>query len=80
MAMNFINTTESKAEEIIKAAPLQEKPAKTGKKEKRDIRISITIKESELKIIDDCCDRKGVTRSNLIRMGVLDYVERLKKL
>lgn len=68
--LNFGN----EANDFISNAPLQEK--KTVQKEKKNKVISITLRPSDLEIMEDLCAKTGMSRSNLIRLAVQDYVEK----
>lgn len=73
MALNF-DLDSKEIHKIIKAAPLQDRAL--PKKEKRDVRVSFTVKQSELEMMDQFCDAAGLTRSNLIRQAVIEYVRK----
>lgn len=80
MAMNF-NIQNEAEQAIINAAPLQEKSSATTKKakEKKNKVISITLRQSDLEIMEDLCAKTGMSRSNLIRLAVQDYVEKYSR-
>lgn len=47
------------------------------------MRVNISIKKTDLKIIDDFCKEEGVTRSECIREVLISYIKReqeIKKL
>lgn len=68
--LNFGNTN---ADAFVGAAPLREN--KVVKKEKKDKTISMTLRQSDLDMMDKYCDETGMSRSNLIRLAVKKYIE-----
>lgn len=72
MALNF-NVNKEAEKAIVDAAPLQEKAP--AKKEKRDTRVSLTMKASELEIMDRFCEKSGLTRSSFFRLAGFEYIK-----
>ena len=62
---------------FIGDAPLQEK--QFIQKERKNKVISITLRQSDLSSIDDFCAGTGMSRSNLIRLAVQDYIDKYRK-
>lgn len=73
MPLNF-DLNNKVVQKIVEAAPLQDRALQ--KKEKRDVRVSFTVKQSELEMMNQFCDASGINRSNLIRQAVIEYVKK----
>ena len=59
---------------FLSEAPLQEKKPSV-QKEKKDKVISITLRKSDLDAMDNFCNETGMSRSNLVRLAVQQYIE-----
>ena len=60
--------------DFLSGAPLKEKKAPV-KKERKNKVISITLRQSDLQSMDDFCNETGMSRSNLVRLAVQQYIE-----
>lgn len=56
-------------------APLQQQSAQV-KREKKNKTISITLRQSDLDAMNAYCDKTGMSRSNLIRIAVAEYINK----
>lgn len=58
---------------FVSGAPLQEK--QTPIKERKNKVISITLRQSDLQSMDDFCAKTGMSRTNLVRLAVQQYID-----
>lgn len=61
------------ADSFVEAAPLKE--TQSIKRERKNKTISMTLRQSDLDLMDRYCDETGMSRSNLIRLAVRKYIE-----
>ena len=71
--MALKTTLKTDVNSFLDGAPLQgHKPLQ---KERKNKIISITLRQSDLKSMDDFCNETGMSRSNLVRLAVQQYIE-----
>lgn len=72
--MTIKTTLNTGVNDFIGGASLKENKAPVQKERKNKV-ISITLRQSDLKAMDDFCAETGMSRSNLVRLAVQKYID-----